>query len=151
MDLVQVPSLILITRILALWTQPEPQPYSPASASPGRYQSSWLGLAPASSGALVAPLKGVLAAGAAAVNLHIRITWWPSRSLLIIQTPPLAPHWWLIWSSPQGLPSSILASEAMIGERLLPDRSPRASNSASPELTGLDPGRQVRSPPGLLP
>lgn len=127
-----------------LVNQPESQPHSPVSASPGRCQSSWLGLAPASSGALVAPLRGLL--DAEAVSLHTHITWWPPRSLLVIQVP--TPASLLVassGSSPQGLPSSILTSKAMIGERLLPDRSPCASNSACPKLAGLGPGRQVRS------
>lgn len=62
-------------------------------------------------------------------------------------------------SSPQGLAPGILEGEPMIGERLLPDRPPRAPNRVRPQLAGLrakwgvwsEPSSDPGAPPGSPP
>ena len=72
----------------------------------------------------------------------------PPQPLLVAQAP----------SSPQGLAPGVLEGEPMIGERLLPDRTPRAPNRACPQLAGLrakqgvsEPSSGPGAPPGSPP
>lgn len=63
---------------------------------------------------------------------------WPGKA-----SPPQHPPPWTCplvaqaRSSPQSLPPSILAGEAVVGECLLPDRPPCAPNRTGPQLAGL--------------